>query len=102
MTIAVYQKGDLVRIATIFKNSAGTAIDPTGVKFAYTPPSGETVEFVYPTDPELVKDSTGNYHVDLDTAEAGPWYYRWIGTGTGQAAENGQFFVEPSYFTVTP
>jgi hypothetical protein len=84
----------------VFKNAAGTEIDPTGVEFRYTPPSGVTVGLVYGVDAELVRDSLGNYHVDIDADESGPWYYRWIGAGTGQGAENLQFFVKPSDFTV--
>lgn len=96
MTIIVYQRGDLPRITGAFKNSAGTATDPTGVSFKYKKPSIAAVTLVYLTDNALVKDSTGNYHVDLSITEAGEWYYRWEATGTVQAAEEGQFTVEAS------
>lgn len=94
MTINVYQKGDLARISGVFTNTLGTAIDPTGLTLKYTPPSGTTVSLVYDTDPEVVRDSLGNYHVDLDVNEAGRWFYRWEATGTGQAVEHGEFMVE--------
>lgn len=96
MTINVYQRGDLPRIASVFRNSGGAATDPTGVSFKYAKPSGTVTTLVYPTDAALVKDSTGNYHVDLSLTEAGEWYYRWEATGAVQAAELGQFTVEAS------
>jgi len=100
MTIQVYQKGDPVTLSEAFRDGAGELVDPDTVKFLYTPPSGVTVELVYGTDAEVVKDSTGNYHVDLTPDEAGQWVYRWESTGSGQAAENGEFMVEPSAFAV--
>jgi hypothetical protein len=45
-----------------------------------------------------VKDSVGNYHVDVDANAVGRWYYRFQGTGTNQAAEEGLFTVVPSQF----
>lgn len=93
MTIAVYQKGDLRRISATFKNSAGVATDPTAVSFKYTKPSGTTTTLVYGVDGALVKDSTGNYHVDLSLTERGRWFYRWIGTGTVEEVDEGEFEV---------
>lgn len=98
MTISVYQVGDLARVTGVFTNPAETEIDPTGLSFFYTTPAGVTTELVHGTDAALVKDSVGNYHVDVDVTEAGEWHYRWESTGTGQAGQNGQFMVEPSSF----
>lgn len=95
MTINVYQKGDLARVTALFKNAAGTATDPTAVSFKYTKPSGTTVTLVYLTDAGLVKDSTGNYHVDIDITEAGWWHNSFIGTGAVQAVEHAEFNVMP-------
>ncbi|HJT63078.1 MAG TPA: hypothetical protein VJ797_15520 [Burkholderiales bacterium] len=95
MTIGVCQVGDLRRVTAVFKNDAGTATDPTAVSFKYTKPSGTTTTLVYLTDAALVKDSTGNYHVDLSVTEAGWWHYRFIGTGAVQAVEDGEFMVSP-------
>jgi hypothetical protein len=43
-----------------------------------------------------VKDSTGNYHVDVDADEPGVWRFRFAGTVSGQAAAEGQFRVDSS------
>lgn len=90
----VYQKGDLVRISGVFKDVAGTLIDPGTVTLKVTKPDGTTTTYTYGGSPAVVKDSTGNYHVDASADQTGRWLYTWISTGTGQAAENGEFLVE--------
>jgi uncharacterized protein YfaS (alpha-2-macroglobulin family) len=96
MTINVHQKGDLVRISGTFRDLAGAAIDPGTVALKVAKPSGATTyTFALGT---VIKDSVGNYHVDVSITEAGQWSYRWESTGAGQAAEQGQFTVEPSGF----
>lgn len=93
-----YDVGDEVRCTGTFTDSAGTAQDPNAVLFAYTDPSGATTTYTYGADVQLVKDGTGVYHVDVDVDEAGMWYWRWYSTGTGQAADEGQFLAEDSRF----
>lgn len=90
-----YDAGDLVRVSGAFKDSAGTAIDPSVVKFKFKrPDTGAVTTYTYGTDSQLVKDSVGNYHVDVSADAAGAWRYRFYSTGTGQAAEQGQFFAD--------
>lgn len=92
-----YHLGDSVRAAGAFTNSAGTAVDPTVVKLSFRDPSGNETTYIYGTDAQLVRDSAGNYHVDINADEAGIWYYRWWSTGTGQAAEAVKFIVHPEW-----
>lgn len=68
------------------KSLAGTAVDPTGVFAKYRDPSGNVDTLEYGVDAELVKDSTGNYHVDIPADEAGWFIYYFYSTGTGAAA----------------
>lgn len=96
--MAAYDLGDLVRIAGVFTNAAGTGIDPDDVFVKYKDPSGNVTTLTYGTDAELVRDSAGNYHVDVDADEAGHWDYRFYSTGTGQAAEEAFFRVDDSRF----
>ncbi len=93
-----YQVGDLVRISAIFTNAAGTAVDPTAVLAKYKDPGGVTTTLTYGVDVALVRDSAGNYHVDINAASAGRWRYRFYSTGTGQAANEENFIVESSAF----
>lgn len=94
MAINTYSLGGLLRVAGLFANIAGTAIDPSVVKFKYRAPTGDTVTYTYGTDVQLVKDSVGNYHVDLSLDIAGTWHYKFYSTGTGQAADESQFTVD--------
>lgn len=93
-----YDKGDMVRVTGAFTTSAGTATDPGVVRFKFRTPAGVTTTYTYLTDAQLVKDSVGNYHVDLNASESDKWPYRWEATGTGQSAAEDEFFVRPSAF----
>jgi hypothetical protein len=88
----------MVRVSAAFTNSAGTAVDPTEVYFEYKDPDGIETLLTYGTDAALVRDSAGNYHVDVDADTEGGWYYRWYSTGTGQTAAEGSFGVNGSQF----
>lgn len=94
----IYDKGDAVRCSATFKNSSNVVVDPTTVTFKYKDPSGNITPLVYGTDVAVVKDSTGNYHVDVNADKSGTWFYRFESTGTGQAAEEGTFEVAESHF----
>lgn len=88
--------GALVRCSAVFTTAAGVAQDPGAVRFRAKDPSGGVTEYVYGSDAELVKDSTGNYHVDVDADEPGTWYFRFAGTVSGQASAEGMFRVDSS------
>lgn len=92
-----YSVGNLVRVSAVFKDAAGTAIDPTTVGFKVRrPDTGAVTTYVYGTDAQLVKDSVGNYHVDVSADATGEWPYRFYSTGTGQAAQESSFFADAS------
>lgn len=93
-----YDKGDVIRCSGAFTNAAGEAQDPTAVLFKFKTPAGVTTTYTYDADDELVKDSTGNYHVDIDAGEIGLWSYRFYSTGSGQAAAEGQFSIKRTEF----
>ncbi len=44
----------------------------------------------------VTKDGTGSYYKNVAVNTAGLWYFRWIGTGAAQAAEERAFFVRNS------
>jgi len=93
-----YDEGDLVRATAAFTDSGGSALDPDTVTVKYMAPDGTETTKVYGTDAEVVKDSTGNYHIDISVAAYGIWHYHWESTGTGQAAEETDFLVAKSKF----
>ena len=93
-----YDRGDLIRCSGVFTDAAGSAQDPDVVIFKFTDPSGTTTTYTYNAEAELVKDSVGNYHVDVNADATGLWRTRWEATGTGQAADESAFRVAESQF----
>lgn len=105
MAFGTYDEGSLVRVTTAapdgnppgFVDENGNVADPTVVVFRYSQEGQPTITLVYSVDAALARDSTGIYHVDIDTsAKPGRWLYRWQGSGTIQAAFDGMFLVGDS------
>jgi len=93
----VYDVGVLVRVKVSFTDISNAAVDPTVVNLTWSVDGGATTTWVYQGAGSIVKDSTGNYHADLDTtAKPGVWAYRWWSTGSGQSAANTTFQVTAS------
>lgn len=91
-----YKVGASVRCSAVFTNDLGAAVDPSTVTFRLRTPAGTVTSYAYGTDAQLVKDATGNYHVDLSASQAGRWTYRFEGTGAAPSADEAQFAVESS------
>ncbi len=98
MSVNIYDNGDLIIVSAVFTDSVGAAIDPSTVTFKFKDPAGTTTTYLYGTDAELVRDSVGNYHVDLSPTVRGDYLYRYESTGTGQAAEEHSFSVRRGNF----
>jgi len=94
----LYQVGDKIRLSAAFTNLAEAAQDPGGVQFKILEPDGTLTTYVYSTDVELVKDSTGNYHVDWVIDQSGRHRYRFAGVTSGQAADEKEFNVQKTRF----
>lgn len=92
-----YDVGDQVRLSAAF-TASGTATDPTAVTFKIKNPAGATTTYVYLTDAALVRDSTGNYHVDFNGTVPGIHFYRFSGTGAVMAAGEASFELSRSEF----
>lgn len=94
-----YQIDDDVRCQCTFTNSDTTAVvDPTAVMFQARSPAGTVTSYTYGTDAQLTRVSTGVYRATVDANAVGIWHYRFYSTGTGKAAGEGKFEVEPSVF----
>lgn len=101
MATSKYDKGDLVRSAVAFTNEAGAAADPTTITFKFkVGKNGTITTYVYGVNAELVKDSVGNYHVDLaiDT-DSITYYVAFYGTGALIAADRNTFTINNDYFS---
>ena len=99
MTYANYTYGERIRGTFTITDFAGDPIDPTTIKFfLLRADSLVAEELTYGVDADLVKDSVGVYHVDIDTDAEGAWKYRWTGTGNVATAKEGMFYVDDSPF----
>jgi hypothetical protein len=93
--MAGYLAGNKVRLSVAFTDANGAAIDPTSVSLKYQAPGQAAVTQAY-NPGNILRDSAGNYHYDLDTTGlSGAVYYEWTSTGTGQAATAGELNVTP-------
>jgi len=72
------------------------ATDPTALTFRHKDPAGTLAAFVWGTDAELVRESTGTFHVDLIVAASGRHHYRWEATGSAHGVEETTFDVRTS------
>ena len=93
MTTAVHDPGDLCRLTTTFTNIAGTPTDPTGITFSIRKPDGAVTTYVYLTDAQLVRSTTGVYYVDFTITLPGRHVYRWSATGALVTAETDEFYA---------
>lgn len=94
----MYAVGALVRVSAWFV-SDGQDVDPSAVQVSIRTPAGVITHHVHGTDAQVVRDSTGRYHYDVSVTASGDWYYRWLGSGTYQAADEQVFKVTSSQFS---
>lgn len=91
-------EGNKVRFAMEFtRTTDDVAVDPSPVHFIYETPAGVLTTLVYLTDAALVRDSLGNFHVDI-AGVAGVLYWEWRGFGANMAAASGHYIFTPSRF----
>lgn len=94
MVIKVYDVGDEVKLDAIYRDSPdGTVQDPDDVTYSVEAPDGTVTHYVYETDDEVEKTSTGVYVCTIFPDASGTWYWRGFSTGTGQTAGEDRFEV---------
>lgn len=92
-----YDVGDVVKVRLSFVNSANNPVDPSSlVLFSYIrgAPLTTVQTLVYGVN-SLARAGTGEYFTDMPVNSAGTWQLRGVGTGSNQAAVQGQFDVRP-------
>lgn len=94
-----YNPGDIVRVYTDpgFTNAAGALADPTTITMRWRVAGGVETSWVYGTNAEVVKDSTGVYHADIPITTVGLHYYQWEGTGAVATVEGETFMVTSNF-----
>lgn len=94
MVTSSYHIGDLRVLSAQFR--VGTTLtDPSALTFEMLEPDGVKTTYTQGVDAELVKDGTGQFHVDWTIAKAGRHFIRWAGTGAAQEANEGEFYALP-------
>jgi hypothetical protein len=91
-----YKLGQKVRCIVNFKVN-NILTDPTAVTCKVMNPSKQIDTYVFGTNGELVKDSTGIYHLDVVVDEKKQWNVRFEGTGVCTAVEEISFGVQSAF-----
>jgi hypothetical protein len=100
MSIKVHPLGTPRRIEVTFFNINCEPQDPITATLFVENPFGVTTQYGAPA---VVNDpnSVGKFYCDVLIDLTGEWHYRWVGSGalSVQAAQRGEFKVEPGDFT---
>lgn len=93
----VYQPGNTVQLYVSFAlaTGSGNPVDPTAVVCRVTDPTGVETDY---SGGSITKASVGNYNFSFAVYTSGVWKYRWEGTGSVVAAQEGAFKVDVSGF----
>lgn len=91
--------GTQQRLTMAYTDQNGDAVDPSTVTFELMDPEGVLSTYVYGTDSEIDKSSTGNFYCDVIPDMGGRWFFRWKATGTGKILnEEGFISIQASPF----
>jgi hypothetical protein len=98
MPVNQYAEGQRVRCLATFTDYGGALGDPATVTFKFRTPTGLVTSYTFGADLQLVRDSLGTYHVDVDAISDGRWHWRWQSTGAIAGAKEHYFDVTSSKF----
>lgn len=93
---AIYLVGVELQLSCAITDQSGQPADPSALDFKIKLPDGTLVTYTYGTDPQLVRDTVGQYYVYFDCTEAGVHWYRFEATGTIVTAAEQSFLVQAS------
>lgn len=83
-----YILGQVVSVYTSepFTDANGVVGDPTALTVVATRHGRNPTTYTYGVDPQIVRESVGNYRFDFIPGETGLWKVRWASTGAYQTA----------------
>jgi hypothetical protein len=87
MTISAAPKGQVFRLQTTVQTNSSN-VTPTSVLLYVIDPAGTTTT---QSSSQMTSTGTGIYYYDYTIAREGMHYYKWVTTGNGAGASNGQF-----------
>jgi hypothetical protein len=86
MARKVFDYGTTVRAKVTFRDiDTKAVIDPSALSVVIRNPDATTTTYVYGTDEELVKSSTGVYYVLIALSATGTFKWRWLATVSDKA-----------------
>jgi hypothetical protein len=91
-----YDSGQLVRIRAVTRDFNDNVGDPTALEIRYkNPVTEDIVSELWPSGSAIQQDSTGEFHLDIDTTDfdAGAWHYKTIATGAIVSALEWAFII---------
>lgn len=89
--------GGTKRVSVIFTDDDEEYVDPTTVSLTVRDSHNNELTYVYGTDAAVIRDTTGNYHVDIVPTFGGKWQVAWKSTGPVTRIED-YFLVQQSDF----
>ena len=100
--VAVYDYGDLVSAVASFVGTDGlTPANPSAVIFLLKSPNGSVASYQYGVaGASILLVGTAAYQRDFTADQIGSWFYRYVGTGNVQAADEWQLVVAKSQFVL--
>jgi len=87
-----------IRIRANIRNLEGELANPTTLECIVHEPDGTNSTFVWNTDVELVRESTGEFYLDWDASQAGLHKYRWQAGGSIVVSFGGSFNIRQPRF----
>lgn len=90
--ITIYDVGDSARLSFPFRDVNDAPVDPTDLSVTIRKPDGTLTTEEY-NPGSIVKDSVGNYHLDIAVDQEGDWFYTVAGTGAATAVGTRAFYA---------
>jgi len=88
-----YVGNSITATGTFTTVSSGAATDPTTITATVQSPGGVKTSYVYGTDSEMAKSSTGVYTCTFTPTSAGKWIVKFSGAGSVVAVNQEEFTV---------
>lgn len=93
-----YFVNSTARFFALFEDEERQPADPASVTFTVRKRNGTATTYTYGVDPQIVRDTKGQYHIDLAFATPGTYYYRWRSTVNPTQTIEVEFHVARSFF----
>ena len=96
-----YDEGQVVTLAMSFVDRDGAPFSPTSILVQLRDPVSHVVTEYDESDLQVIEDSEGEWHIDVDTRHfsEGVWAYKVYAEGDSASAREWAFIVKVSELT---